>query len=58
MARSVFPLIKNDSITIEIFSFVDTIKLSKDLLRRLNSKGRQLALEPAYNSYFVTYLKS
>lgn len=42
-ARNVFPLLGNDPITIEIFSYLDTLKFAKKILSKLNSKGRQLA---------------
>jgi hypothetical protein len=42
-------MIKNDQLTIEIFSFVDTTVQAKEILMKLNSQGRKLACNPAYD---------
>ena len=57
-ARNVFPLLTHDAITIEIFAYLDTLKIAKKLLSQLNSKGRQLALTTAYDYTFALFLKS
>lgn len=57
-ARNVFPLLTHDAITIEIFAYLDTLKIAKRVLSQLNSKGRQLAQTTAYDYTFALFLKS
>ena len=58
--QSVFPLLKSESITILIFSYVDVYSKSVDLLKRLNSYGYDIyALRlHIYKPKFELYLKS
>ena len=58
--QSVFPLLKSESITMLIFSFVDVFFKSIDLLKKLNSYGYDIyALRlHLYKHKFELYLKS
>ena len=38
-SRNVFPKLKNEHLTIKIFTYVDVHHRSLDILKRLNSKG-------------------
>lgn len=58
IARNVFPLLNNDAYTIEIFSYLDTLKMAKRVLSQLNTKGRQLAQTTAYDYTFSLFLVS
>lgn len=57
-SRTVFPLLKSETITLLIFSYLDVHHRALDYLKRLNSKGYDISKSNFSRQMFEVYLKS
>ena len=57
-SQTVFPELDNDSLVMNIVSYIDVRKKVIRLLKILNSKAYILSQKKQYDRLFVTYLKS